>query len=94
MIFTNLYHPCANCFKSEQISVLLCQLNKTTTVYMILSVSSQVSDLIISTVDTTRQSFFLKTFVDNEVPVLFVGPTGTGKSAITNNFLIKLPKEK
>uniref|UniRef100_A0A7N5K2X3 Dynein axonemal heavy chain 3 n=1 Tax=Ailuropoda melanoleuca TaxID=9646 RepID=A0A7N5K2X3_AILME len=52
----------------------------------------QVSELIISTVETARQSFFLKTYVDHEIPVLFVGPTGTGKSAITNNFLLHLPK--
>lgn len=42
--------------------------------------------------ETARQSFFLKTYLDHEIPILFVGPTGTGKSAITNNFLLHLPK--
>uniref|UniRef100_A0A667IGB4 Dynein axonemal heavy chain 3 n=1 Tax=Lynx canadensis TaxID=61383 RepID=A0A667IGB4_LYNCA len=51
-----------------------------------------VSELIISTMETARQSFFLKTYLDHEIPVIFVGPTGTGKSAITNNFLLHLPK--
>ncbi|XP_044928668.1 dynein axonemal heavy chain 3 isoform X4 [Mustela putorius furo] len=54
--------------------------------------NAKVSELIISTMETARQSFFLKTYVDHEIPVLFVGPTGTGKSAITNNFLLHLPK--
>ncbi|XP_030872601.1 dynein heavy chain 3, axonemal [Leptonychotes weddellii] len=54
--------------------------------------NAKVSELIISTVETARQSFFLKTYVDHEIPVLFVGPTGTGKSVITNNFLLHLPK--
>uniref|UniRef100_A0A8C3V3B4 Dynein axonemal heavy chain 3 n=1 Tax=Catharus ustulatus TaxID=91951 RepID=A0A8C3V3B4_CATUS len=53
-----------------------------------------VSELIIPTMETARQMFFLKTYVDHSVPLLFVGPTGTGKTAITNNFLLKLPKEK
>lgn len=52
----------------------------------------QVSDLIIPTMETARQSFFLKTFLDHEIPILFVGPTGTGKSAIVNNYLLHLPK--
>ncbi|PNI91684.1 DNAH3 isoform 3 [Pan troglodytes] len=51
-----------------------------------------VSELIIPTMETARQSFFLKTYLDHEIPMLFVGPTGTGKSAITNNFLLHLPK--
>lgn len=53
-----------------------------------------MSDLIIPTTETARQSFFLNTYVEHSVPILFVGPTGTGKSAITNSFLIKLPKDK
>ncbi|XP_021567967.1 dynein heavy chain 3, axonemal [Carlito syrichta] len=52
----------------------------------------KVSELIIPTMETARQSFFLKTYLDHEIPMLFVGPTGTGKSAITNNFLLHLPK--
>nr|KAF6294777.1 hypothetical protein mPipKuh1_003914 [Pipistrellus kuhlii] len=54
--------------------------------------NAKVSELIIPTVETARQSFFLKTYLDHEIPMLFVGPTGTGKSAITNNFLLHLPK--
>ncbi|XP_031243962.1 dynein heavy chain 3, axonemal [Mastomys coucha] len=58
----------------------------------IIPVNAKVSDLIIPTMETARQSFFLKTYLDHEIPILFVGPTGTGKSAITNNFLLRLPK--
>ncbi|XP_036755222.2 dynein axonemal heavy chain 3 isoform X5 [Manis pentadactyla] len=54
--------------------------------------NAKVSELIIPTMETARQSFFLKTYLDHEIPMLFVGPTGTGKSAITNNFLLCLPK--
>ncbi|KAK3717325.1 hypothetical protein QZH41_011557, partial [Actinostola sp. cb2023] len=53
-----------------------------------------VSEITIETDDTTRQNFFLRTFLPHEVPLLFVGPTGTGKSAITNNFLVNLPRER
>ncbi|XP_024913275.1 dynein heavy chain 3, axonemal-like [Cynoglossus semilaevis] len=59
-----------------------------------IGAEANVSDLIIPTMETARQLFFLSTYLIHEIPMLFVGPTGTGKSAINNNFLEKLPKEK
>ena len=56
--------------------------------------NAKVVELLIKTDETARQSFFLKTFMDHEVPLLFVGPTGIGKTAVSNNFLVKLPKEQ
>ncbi|KAM6407469.1 LOW QUALITY PROTEIN: dynein axonemal heavy chain 3 [Rhynochetos jubatus] len=55
---------------------------------------ANVSGLIIPTMETARQIFFLKTYVEHNVPLLFVGATSTGKSAVTNNFLLQLPKQK
>eukprot|EP00795_Rhopilema_esculentum_P009610 gene9610-17369_t len=56
--------------------------------------NAKVSELIIHTDDTARQIYFLETFVSHETPLMFVGSTGTGKSAITNNYLVRLPREK
>jgi dynein heavy chain len=53
----------------------------------------QVSDLIIQTAETARQMYFLNVYLTHEQPMIFVGPTGTGKSAITNNYLLTLPKD-
>ncbi|KAK6993742.1 dynein heavy chain 3 axonemal, partial [Biomphalaria glabrata] len=55
---------------------------------------TQVNSLIISTVETERQRYFLKLFLPKDFPLLFVGPTGTGKSAITNSYLLELPRDK
>ncbi|KAK6187847.1 hypothetical protein SNE40_005782 [Patella caerulea] len=55
--------------------------------------TAKVSDLIIPTMETSRQSYFLQTYLSHEVSTLFVGPTGTGKSAITNSYLMSLPKD-
>ncbi|NXN32332.1 DYH3 protein, partial [Nycticryphes semicollaris] len=60
----------------------------------VISPGAKVSELIIPTMETARQMLFLKTYVDHNIPLLFVGPTGTGKSVITNNFLLQLPKQK
>lgn len=54
----------------------------------------QVSELMIPTDETARQMFFLEAFLTHNKPLLFIGPTGTGKSAITNNYIIGMPKEK
>jgi dynein heavy chain len=53
----------------------------------------QLSDIMIETAETARQEFFLHTYLTHEIPLLFIGPTGTGKSAITNSYLITLPKD-
>ncbi|XP_029639148.1 dynein heavy chain 3, axonemal-like isoform X2 [Octopus sinensis] len=55
--------------------------------------NAKVSELIIPTTETLFQQFFLNTFLSHEVPLLLVGPTGTGKSAITNGYLVRLPKD-
>ena len=44
--------------------------------------------------ETARQSFFLRSYLAHEVPMMFVGPTGTGKSIMNNSFLLQLPKEQ
>lgn len=54
----------------------------------------KLSALIVNTVDTVRQRFFLSRFLSLDKAVLFVGPTGTGKSAITNNHLLELPRDQ
>lgn len=38
--------------------------------------------------------YFLKAYLNNDIPLMFVGPTGTGKSAIAQNYMMSLPKEK
>lgn len=44
--------------------------------------------------ETEKQKYFLERFLMQDKPLLFVGPTGTGKSAITNSYLLQLPKDK
>eukprot|EP00795_Rhopilema_esculentum_P000293 gene293-9945_t len=55
---------------------------------------AQPHEVIISTTQTVRQKYFLEVFLSHETPLMFVGPTGTGKSAITNNFIVKLDRER
>ncbi|KAK6624385.1 hypothetical protein RUM44_011244 [Polyplax serrata] len=56
--------------------------------------TAKVSELIIPTNETCCQKFFLENFISRRMPLLFVGPTGTGKSAIVLSHLMSLPKDK
>lgn len=50
---------------------------------------------IVPTVDTTRVNFMLDLVVPSKKAILFVGPTGTGKSAYVQNYLMnKLDKDQ
>ncbi|ROT76031.1 putative dynein heavy chain 3, axonemal-like [Penaeus vannamei] len=53
-----------------------------------------VSTLLIPTAETARLEFFLRTCLDHDVPLLVLGPSGTGKSASTTSLLVDLPKDK
>ncbi|XP_025198734.1 LOW QUALITY PROTEIN: dynein heavy chain 3, axonemal-like [Melanaphis sacchari] len=61
--------------------------------FKMISSDARINDLIIETDETAKQNFFLRILLKNEIPLLFVGPTGTGKSAIVLDYLIHLPKE-
>ncbi|KAK4874901.1 hypothetical protein RN001_014261 [Aquatica leii] len=56
--------------------------------------TAKLSELIIQTNESLCQKYFLKLCLTNNLPILFVGPTGTGKSAIVLDHLISLPKDK
>ncbi|XP_076256705.1 dynein heavy chain 3, axonemal [Rhynchophorus ferrugineus] len=56
--------------------------------------NAKPSELIIQTNASCCQRYFLKMCINNNIPILFVGPTGTGKTAVTLDHLLGLPKEK
>ncbi|KRX08296.1 P-loop containing nucleoside triphosphate hydrolase [Pseudocohnilembus persalinus] len=51
-------------------------------------------DLLVPTIDTTKYSSILEQLLEIQKPCLFTGPTGTGKSVIIKNLLIKLKSTK
>jgi dynein heavy chain len=50
------------------------------------------SSIIVPTKDSARYSFLLDLSVTNNYPILFCGPTGTGKSVYLNRYLMSLDK--
>lgn len=53
-----------------------------------------IRQLIVPTIDTVRSSYILEYCIKHKRPLLTVGPTGTGKSAYIQNYLMhQLPKD-
>ena len=54
-----------------------------------------VAEIIVTTVDTLRYGYMQELFIMHDIRSLFVGPTGTGKTAYIQNVLNhKLSGEK
>jgi dynein heavy chain len=51
-------------------------------------------EVVVTTSDKVKYSYLLNMFIKNDVPTLYVGPTGTGKSIYIQNILQNLDKEK
>lgn len=54
----------------------------------------QVNEIIILTNENACLRYFVSKMVRSKIPILVVGPTGTGKSSLVLNFLLSLPKER
>ena len=55
----------------------------------------RISDIIVPTMDTARYSHLMEIMFTNNKPLLFVGPTGTGKSVYVKDKLMSgIDKEK
>lgn len=55
---------------------------------------ANVADLMVPTKENGCIIYWANHCVSNGIPLLLIGPTGTGKSATVLNFLKELPKEK
>lgn len=52
-------------------------------------------EILVKTNDSVRYSHILKISIENYIPLLFCGPTGTGKSIYIKNFILnELSAEK
>jgi len=59
-----------------------------------IPIERSFQEILVPTLDSARYSFLLDTFIQARKPTLYVGPTGTGKSAYIHDTLDQLPKEK
>ncbi|XP_048589777.1 dynein axonemal heavy chain 3-like isoform X2 [Nematostella vectensis] len=58
-----------------------------------ITANTKPNEVMIATTETVRQQYFLELMITHEKPLLLVGPTGTGKTAITNHYVLKMPSD-
>ncbi|ESP01004.1 hypothetical protein LOTGIDRAFT_225521 [Lottia gigantea] len=59
------------------------------------SKSKKIRDMLVPTMDTARYTYLMELCINHSRPLLFVGPTGTGKSVYVQEKLMNgLPKDK
>lgn len=58
----------------------------------VLPKDALISEIIVPTKETGYITYWLDLCLKKEVPIILIGPTGTGKSAIVTNHLLSLPK--
>jgi dynein heavy chain len=57
--------------------------------------STLPQEILVKTNDSVRYSHILKISIEHKIPLLFCGPTGTGKSIYIKNYILnELPAEK
>lgn len=60
----------------------------------VLPADANVAELMVTTKENGYIFYWARHCIDNKIPMLLVGPTGTGKSATLQNFLRDIPREK
>ncbi|KAM9856968.1 dynein axonemal heavy chain 1 [Aulostomus maculatus] len=61
---------------------------------ILISQETNYADIIVPTADSVRMSFLMNMLLTNNKPLLFIGPTGTGKTlTISDKLLKRMPSE-
>jgi dynein heavy chain len=55
---------------------------------------SNFEKIIVPTADSSKYTYLMDILVHHDIPLLMVGPTGTGKSVYVKQYLTKLDTEK
>jgi dynein heavy chain len=67
---------------------------KTINTDLVVRPGQKLKDAVVPTIDTARYTYMADVAIKNRIPLLFVGPTGTGKSKYLQEKLMSLPTDE